>query len=124
MSMLFNCIAVGAGGAFGAVGRYLLGLVPVKTDSGFPVMTLCVNVIGAFFIGLIVGLAGKNTGFDPRLLLFLKIGVCGGFTTFSAFSFEALGLLQRGQHVTAIIYMSLSVILCLAAAAGAQALVR
>lgn len=65
----------------------LLGKLPVKA-AGFPVITLGINVVGAFCIGLIVAAVGKHSGWDPRLVLFLKVGFCGGFTTFSTFSLE------------------------------------
>jgi CrcB protein len=111
------------GGALGAMCRHLLGLLPVKPESGFPLITLFINLVGAFCIGLIAVLAGKMGKFDPRLLLFLKTGVCGGFTTFSTFSLEAMGLLQDGKPILAGLYMMLSVILCVAAVFFAQAIV-
>ncbi len=124
MSMIINCLVVGLGGAIGAVSRYLLGLMPVKNPSGFPIITLFINVVGAFCIGIIVGLAGKNNNFNQYLLLFIKVGICGGFTTFSTFSLESLGLIQRGQYFTAITYMVLSVLLCILAVFGAEILVK
>ena len=78
---------VALGGAIGSVSRFLLGKLPVKA-AGFPVITLGINVVGAFCIGLIVAAVGKHSGWDPRLVLFLKVGFCGGFTTFSTFSLE------------------------------------
>jgi CrcB protein len=72
---------------------------------------------------LIIALTGRNADFDPRLLLFLKIGLCGGFTRFSTFSAEAMGLLQEGKLVVAVSYMALSVVLCVSAVAAAQAIV-
>lgn len=124
MSTFMDCIFVGAGGALGAVCRYLMGLLPIRSPGGFPVTTLLTNVIGAFCIGLIVSLAGKRADFDPRVLLFLKVGLCGGFTTFSTFSHETMLLLQRGRLALGMIYIALSVILCVTAVAGAQAIVK
>ena len=83
-----NCLAVGLGGFVGAVCRYLLGLIPLRNGHGFPVTTMIVNVLGAFAIGCIVGLVAKHTDLDPRVVLFLKTGICGGFTTFSTFALE------------------------------------
>ena len=95
--MLLNCVFVGLGGAAGSICRYLLGLLPLKPVSGFPAITLCINIAGAFALGLIGALAGKYAKLNPQLLLFLRVGVCGGFTTFSTFSVETAGLLQSGK---------------------------
>lgn len=124
MSILINCLAVGAGGMLGAVGRYLLCLLPFKHSSGFPLTTLLVNVLGAFCIGLIFALAQKNGNMSPQFFLFLKVGLCGGFTTFSAFSLETMSLLQGGQFGIAVVYIGLSVVLCLIAVFGGQLLVK
>lgn len=100
---------MGLGGAVGAVSRYLLCLIPNKGD--FPVMTLAVNLLGAFLIGVISGfVSAKNV--NPDLVLFLKTGVCGGFTTFSTFSLETLTLIQKGRTPLAVIYAAASLFGC------------
>ena len=109
---MVNCIFVGLGGFIGAVCRYLIGLVPMKAQPVFPVKTFLINIIGAFAIGLIAALAAKNSSVDPHLILFLKMGICGGFTTFSTFSLEALTLLERNQKGIAVVYIFLSVVGC------------
>ena len=119
-----DCILVGLGGFVGTVLRYLVGLLPVKVNSGFPVKTLIINVIGSFVIGALTVLAVKNKSLDPRLVLIIKVGVCGGFTTFSAFAYEAADLIQSGNIGISICYMVLSVILGIAAIFGAQLLLR
>lgn len=119
-----DCILVGLGGFAGTVLRYLIGLLPVKVSSGFPVKTLMINVIGSFVIGVIAILAAKNKAFDPRLVLVIKVGVCGGFTTFSAFAYETAGLMQSGNIGVALCYMVLSIVLGVAAIFGAQLLLR
>jgi len=124
MKMFLDCVSVGAGGLFGSVMRYLISLLPIRHGSGFPLLTLGVNVLGAFLIGLIVAFAGKNAGVDPRTLLFLKVGVCGGFTTFSTFALEAHGLMDGGKAFVGLSYIALSVVLCIAAIAAANALVK
>jgi crcB protein len=124
MAAILDCVFVGAGGALGAICRYLLGLVPVRQTVDFPLTTLGINLAGAFCIGLLAALAGKRADLDPRLLLFLKVGVCGGFTTFSTFSLESAQLLQSGRTAACVLYIALSVLLCVSAALGAQALVR
>ena len=110
--MIWNCIAVGCGGALGSVCRYLLGFLPVPHE-GFPFVTLGVNILGAFLIGLVIAFAGKHGGADPRWILFLQVGFCGGFTTFSTFSLESYTLIKAGQKGTAVLYIALSVGLCL-----------
>ena len=69
-----NLLAVGLGGALGAVCRYLIGQVVPKLDSGFPLGTFVVNLIGCFGIGLIVGFVGRHSGLVPRRVLFLQTG--------------------------------------------------
>ena len=103
---MFNCLVVGAGGFLGSVARYLMGLIPVPT--------IGINIIGAFLIGLISAYALKDTQFDPRLLLFLRVGICGGFTTFSTFMNESLFMLRGGQLIASLAYMALSLVLGLA----------
>ena len=124
MNTFENCLLVGAGGMLGTIGRYLLCLLPIKTQNGFPIITLAINLIGAFCIGLIAAFSGRSGNTNPQLILFLKVGICGGFTTFSTFSLEAVQLLQNGKSVVALSYMVLSVALCVAAVAGAQAIVK
>lgn len=103
---------VGIGGAIGAMLRYAISLIPSKTD--FPILTLITNVIGAFAIGLIVSFAVKYKMSDNMILL-LKTGVCGGFTTFSTFSLESVNLLKSGKPALALTYALLSLVLCITA---------
>lgn len=102
---------VALGGAVGATGRYAISLIPLK--GGFPTLTLATNVLGAMLIGFIVGLATDRETLTPSATLFWKTGVCGGFTTFSTFSLETVGLLENKSYLAAGLYMSLSVVLCL-----------
>lgn len=120
--MGMNCLFVGLGGAVGAVCRYLLSLLPVKLPSGFPVVTLGINVLGAFALGVLLALAGRDANLDPRLMLFLKVGVCGGFTTFSTFCGETEQLLAAGHTAAATAYIVLSVLLGVGAVWAAQLL--
>ena len=84
---------VGMGGAVGAMLRYAISLIPYKGK--FPLLTLFINVIGALIIGTIAGLSARKN-LPQNAVLFLKTGVCGGFTTFSTFSLEAYSLLEQG----------------------------
>ena len=106
-----NVLAVGLGGAIGAVLRYLLGQAIPRLAGGFPLGTFCVNIVGCFAIGVIVALAGRNSGIDPRLVLFLQTGICGGFTTFSTFSLETVSLMDEGKIPFALLYLCASVML-------------
>ena len=107
MSFIF----VALGGALGAVLRYAISLIPVKTD--FPVLTLITNVIGAIAIGFIVGLVSEKENASPNMILFWKTGVCGGFTTFSTFSLEAITLFENKMYFLGGLYIILSVAFCL-----------
>ena len=118
---MINLLIVEAGGALGAAGRYAVGLLPVKTD--FPLLTLLVNAAGAVIIGFLAGLFARG-GLTDRRLLFWKTGVCGGFTTFSAFSLEAVQLFEKGRHLAGSLYILLSLLLCLAGVLAGQALSR
>lgn len=111
--MVSNCFAVGAGGFVGAVFRYLVGFIPQLQRGAFPLATLLINVAGAVLIGAVAEKAGSVSGMNPALLLFLKVGVCGGFTTFSTFSLEGVGLLESGRTGLFFLYALLSVALCL-----------
>jgi len=122
MSTFINCLFVGLGGLAGSVARYLLGLIPVKTENSFPFITLGINLLGSFCIGIISAAAGKNAAFNQHLLLLLKVGICGGFTTFSTFSLESFSLFERGRPMTALLYITLSAVLGLAAVWAGEAL--
>lgn len=105
-----NVLAVGTGGFVGAVLRYLIGKIPISENAVFPIKTFAINVIGCLAIGLITVLAAKNTHMDERLILFLKVGLCGGFTTFSTFALETTDLIKGGHAGVAFMYAILSMI--------------
>lgn len=110
-------LAVALGGALGSVARFwLTGVMTALTGPRFPWGTLLINVGGSFVIGLIAGLTltPDRVGWHPSVRIFLMTGFCGGFTTFSAFSLQALELLRDGETAAAIAYMLASVLLCLA----------
>ena len=103
-------LAVAFGGAIGAMARYAISLITVK--STFPVLTFITNILGAILIGFVVGIASQRDVSD-NTMLFLKTGVCGGFTTFSTFSLEAFNLFERRQYAIAGTYVVLSCIFCI-----------
>jgi len=106
---VIKCLIVGAGGAIGAIGRYLMGLLPMNPENGFPLKTFLINVIGCFIIGIIAALADKNA-VNPNLVLLIKVGICGGFTTFSSFALETEGLIAKGSTGAALMYVILSLV--------------
>lgn len=105
------CLYVGVGGFIGSVSRYLIGLLPYKMDNGFPIKTLLINVIGAFMISVFATWISKGRIQNENLVLLLKVGICGGFTTFSTFAYETSDLVTKGSHMVALSYMLLSVVL-------------
>lgn len=117
------CLFVGLGGFIGSVCRYLLSLPPLGGHGSFPYVTLLINVAGAFIIGLITGLAGKYGTLHPNVLVFLRAGVCGGFTTFSTFALELNGLLEKGKPWVAAAYIALSLLLGIGAVFAGKAVV-
>lgn len=112
--MWVNLAWVAAGGALGAVSRYLLS-VAMHTGSDFPAATLAINIAGSFGIGLAWGAWAHLPWFVEWGRAFLAIGMLGGFTTFSAFSLETLTLLHTEKLVLAAVYVASSLAGCLAA---------
>ena len=112
---------VGIGGGIGSMFRYLISVfvgrhVPIV----FPFGTFLVNCSGCFLIGMFYSLATKYTGFNPEWRLFLITGVCGGYTTFSTYSYDGLVLLRQGSNLSFLLYVIGSVVLgLLATFAGA-----
>lgn len=111
-------LAVAIGGALGSVARFwLTAAMTALTGPRFPWGTLLINVGGSLLIGIVAGLtlAPERLGWHPNLRIFLMAGFCGGFTTFSTFSLQALELLEAGETVPAFAYMLGAVVLCLGA---------
>lgn len=107
---MLNILAVGVGGFVGAVCRYLIGLVPINETLVFPIKTFLINVVGCMVIGLIAAVTSKNSSWNPQVVLFMKVGLCGGFTTFSTFALETTDLLKNGHSMVAFIYFLSSVL--------------
>lgn len=101
-----NFLLVGAGGAIGSMLRYAISLlIGVKI---FPYATLTVNVAGSLLIGIFLGLSLKNDISDYGWK-FLAVGICGGFTTFSALSLESFRLLQQQRYSVFLLYIVVSI---------------
>jgi CrcB protein len=116
--MLTTVLWVALGGAIGSVARFLIAVwVAEALEETFPWGTLTVNVVGSFIIGFVAILTGP----DGRLLvpadarIFVMVGLCGGFTTFSSFSLQTLLLLRDGDFMRAGLNVTVSVAACLAA---------
>lgn len=106
----------GSGSFIGGVLRYLTQLMFSKFYSGsIPMGTLVVNIIGSFLIGVIFALSEKSDIISQETKIFLAVGICGGFTTFSSFSIENLFLMRDGQYFHMVFYTLLSVFLGLSA---------
>ena len=120
---MLNCLVVALGGGIGASFRYLIGLIPLKEPFNFPVKTLVINFLGCFVIGLVASLAVKNSSLSPKLVLFVKTGLCGGFTTFSTFALETETLIKTGQSGLAVLYVALSVVAGVGLAFAGQVIV-
>jgi CrcB protein len=118
---------VAVGGALGSVARYWLAVfVAGLTGPYFPWGTLLINIVGSFVIGWFGAWTGTNGPVDvpPDIRLFVLVGICGGFTTFSAFSLQTLELLYAGETLRAGSYIIGSVTLCVLAVWGGVALGR
>lgn len=113
-----SVLLVGLGGFIGSSLRYIMTVVVnQRTAFQFPLATFSINVIGSFVIGIVLGVASKGS-MDENIRLFFATGICGGFTTFSAFSAENLKMIQEGEMATALLYILLSVVFGLLAVAG------
>jgi CrcB protein len=118
-------LAVAAGGALGSVARYLVGVGSGKLfGTDFPWGTLIINVTGSFLIGSFVGLFAAKWDLSQAMRIFLTVGICGGFTTFSTFSLDSYYLIERGQTLASFAYIMASVALSVGALIAALRLVR
>jgi len=121
--MVATLLQVALGGAIGASARYLTSVAALRlVGPGFPWATLAVNIAGSFLMGVLVVVLAREGG--TRAAPFLMTGILGGFTTFSAFSLDALTLYERGQPGAAGLYVLGSVLLALAGIVAGMALAR
>ena len=110
MSILKNILLVGAGSFVGGALRYLVSLW-LKYTGDFPWATFLINLVGCLLIGLLWGLFSRCANASQQLLLFLSVGFCGGFTTFSTFSKESLHLIQSVNWWYFALYVAGSILL-------------
>lgn len=99
-----NLLIVFIGGGFGSVLRYVVGKYLNSTDTGIPWGTFAANIIGSFIIGIVLGLALKNNTLSNNTVLFIAVGFCGGFTTFSTFAYENHIFLKSGDFTSFAFY--------------------
>ena len=108
--MIKNFLIVGLGGAAGSMLRYgVQKIFPVQATATFPTGTLLVNVAGCFLIGILWAMVSRSLTWNEEMKLLLMTGFCGGFTTFSAFTLEGIGLLKENRTALFIIYLTASV---------------
>ncbi len=106
-----HLIIIGLGGFIGTIARFGVSKLSVHWQFlSIPMGTLLVNVLGSLIIGILMGLSQKTNLLSLELRMFLIIGICGGFTTFSSFSSENLVLMQNGQFLIALIYTASSIL--------------
>ena len=114
---MLQLLVIGCGGAVGAVMRYVLGFrITLLAGNGFPWGTLFVNIVGCFIAGLFLTLFVTRIPLSDLLRNGIQIGLLGGFTTFSAFSMDAIALFDQGLWLRGILYVSISVIVSILSA--------
>jgi CrcB protein len=122
---MMNLSLVALGGALGSAMRYLVGLAAARLmGPAFPWGTLAVNIAGSLAMGVLFAMLVRRAAPPSGFQLFLMTGMLGGFTTFSAFSLETALLWERGETLSAMLYVFASVSVSIAALAAGLALAR
>jgi fluoride exporter len=112
MKLVAICLA----GAAGTLCRYLISVAALRyLNPAFPFGTLLVNLLGSFFLGLLMQVSLTSPNFSPTLRLALSVGFLGGFTTYSSFNQETLQLVQTGQGLKALLHVATTLVGCLTA---------
>jgi len=106
---------IGVGSALGGITRYFVtGAIQSRIVTSFPLGTLLVNITGSILLGFLLRYALATPTISPDVRALLTTGFCGGYTTFSAYSYETVALLEDGDYRRAVLYMTVSVVLALA----------
>lgn len=114
--MLKTLLLVGFGGGIGSIFRFLISVLMNKYNhTVFPWATFIVNILGCLIIGLLIGYFDRQLISNPNLKFLFITGFCGGFTTFSTFSAENIGLFNSGHSFLAVLYITLSIVFGIAA---------
>jgi CrcB protein len=109
--MIKGFLIVGLGGAIGSMLRYAVQkFFQAQSAAAFPTGTLLVNISGCFLIGILWGLVSRSLSWNEEMKLLLMTGFCGGFTTFSAFTLEGIGLLKENKTALFLVYLTASVV--------------
>ncbi|TVR76810.1 MAG: fluoride efflux transporter CrcB [Chitinophagaceae bacterium] len=106
-------LAVFLGGGLGSIARYSIAKIDISHLTNFPVNTLTSNVLSSLLLGIFLGLFIQNNYFSPTIKLLLITGFCGGFSTYSAFTFETLELFKFEKYLLAISNIFLNLVLCI-----------
>lgn len=110
--MFKQLLLIGLGGFVGSVARFLVSKLNTRVDwFSIPIGTLTVNVVGSLLIGFLIGISEKSPVLTVEWRMFLMVGLCGGFTTFSSFTGENLMLMRNGQFLPLLLYTGLSILL-------------
>lgn len=114
--MIRTLLFIGGGSFLGGIARYLVkvGCGKLFPAATLPLGTMVANVAGCFLIGLFYGIASRHTTMSQDMLMFLTVGFCGGFTTFSTFMNENMSMIQGGELFNSLLYAVLSLVLGLA----------
>jgi CrcB protein len=116
---------IAAGSAIGGVTRYLVGFaIQQRAGVEFPLGTLIINITGSLLLGFLLRAALEGVSVSPEVRAFLTTGFCGGYTTFSTFSYDTVALVQGGEYRRAMTYVILSVVLSLVATFAGVALAQ
>jgi len=122
---MYMTLSVALGGAIGAVSRYWISAFVFKAVGGtFPWATLTVNVLGCAILGVLIQLMALAWSPSEHLRALMTVGLLGALTTFSTFSMEVVLFLERGDWINAMLYILVSVILCIGATMGAMSLMK
>jgi CrcB protein len=114
--MIKTLLLIGSGGFLGSISRFLASrYMQNNFPSAFPFGTMFVNITGCFLLGLVYGISERSNFFNPGWKMFLTVGFCGGFTTFSTFANENLAMLRDGDFFHFLLYTGLSVFLGISA---------
>lgn len=115
---LGTALLVAAAGAAGSVARYLVGVGLARAGERVPFATLTVNILGAFAIGVVMGIFATRGELDSRARIALTTGFLGGFTTYSAFAYETVTMIERRELLTASLYVSATLVVAALACWG------